>query len=559
MKRFLIITLSTLIFSALMAQKEATTKPQSFNIQKEIKPPFLEIVEGSVVFEDASGNNMIDADENCTIKMLVKNSGKGDGMGLSYSISAKGATQGITFKNSQSINSIKIGESQMIVIPITTNMNTVDGSVEFTIKINEPNGFGTDEIHLNLRTRAFIAPMIKIVDYTVTSTSPSGLLEKKRPFNLQILLQNTDYGIGENVKVNVSFPTGVMLLSANENYAMNTLSSGKKTEIVYEFVVSDIFIGEKIPIDFKISEKYGKYAENKTINLQLRQQLAAGMIKIDPKEEAREAIQLGSLTSDVDHNIPLNTVKHPNRYAIIIGNEDYSSFQSGLNSESNVPYAVADAISFQTYCLSVLGVKNENVFLLTNATSAQMTREIDRVLKIISKNPADAELLFFYAGHGYPDSENEPFIIPVDVTARSLKNGIKLHELYTRFADLNMARVTVFLDACFSGGGRDAGLLAARAVRVTPVEGALKGNLVIFAATESDQMALPYREKQHGMFTYFLLKKLQETKGNVTYKDLNDYLRQNVSLYSLRINKAEQDPVVKFAIKLGNEWESFKF
>jgi uncharacterized caspase-like protein len=101
--------------------------------------------------------------------------------------------------------------------------------------------------------------------------------------------------------------------------------------------------------------------------------------------------------------------------------------------------------------------------------------------------------------------------------------------------------------------------LAARAVRVTPVEGRLKGNLVVFAATESDQMALPYREKQHGMFTYFLLKKLQETNGNVTYKDLSDYLRKNVSLYSLRVNNTEQDPMVKFATQLSEEWEEFKF
>jgi len=66
------------LFSLLTvtAQSEGTSKPQSFNIQKEIKPPFLEIVEGSIVFEDENGNNMIDAGENCKIKMSVKNSGK---------------------------------------------------------------------------------------------------------------------------------------------------------------------------------------------------------------------------------------------------------------------------------------------------------------------------------------------------------------------------------------------------------------------------------------------------------------------------------------------------
>ena len=559
MKKILLFLFIGFLITTAIAQTEASSKPKSFNIQKEIKPPFLEIVEGSIVFEDANHNNMIDADESCKIKLAVKNSGKGDGNGLTYSITAKGATQGVTFKNNQPVNSIKVGETQTITIPITANMNTVDGSVDFTIKINEPYGFGTDEIVLNLRTKAFEAPMIKIVDYTVTSTSPSGLLEKKRPFNLQVLLQNTNYGVGENVTVKIALPAGVTVLTSNESVQVGTLTSGKKTDIVYELIVSDNFTGENILIDFKISEKYGKYAENKTLKLQLKQQLAAGMIKFDAKEELREEISIGSLTSDVDNNIPVNPVKHPNRYAIVIGNEDYTSFQRGLNKEANVPFAVADATSFKNYCLNVLGVTQDNAFLLTNATTGQMTREIDRVLKIISKNSGDAELIFYYAGHGYPDKDNEPYIMPVDVTAQDLKNGIKLNDLYDRFSKLDIARVTLFLDACFSGGGRDAGLLAARAVRITPVEGTLDGNLVVFAATESDQRALPYPEKQHGMFTYFLLKKLQETNGNISYEELSNYLRKNVSLYSLRINNAEQDPIVKFSAKLNKEWGSFNF
>ena len=559
MKKILSLTLAFFIITGVAAQTQATSKPQSFNIQKEIKPPILKIIEGSVVFEDANGNNMIDADENCKIKMQVKNSGIGDGTGLTYVISANGATQGINHKNNQPVTSIKVGETKTIEIPITSNMNTVDGFVDFYIKIAEPNGFGTDEVHLNLKTKAFVSPLIKIVDHTVTSASSSGLLEKKQPIKLQILLQNTNYGLGENIKVSVGYPAGVVLFSGNDEHTIRSLSAGVQTEIVYDLIVSENFTGENIPINFTISEKYGKYAENKTINLQLKQRLAAQMITVNPIVETHDPIQVGSLRSDVDIDIPENPNKHPNRYAIIIGNEEYTKYQSGLNSESNVPFAVADATSFREYCSKVLGVKDDNLFLLTNATAAQMKREIERVSKIISKNPAGAELIFYYAGHGYPDDNQEPYIIPVDVTARSLRNGIKLNDLYADFAELNIDRVTLFLDACFSGGGRDAGLLAARAVRVTPVEGQLKGNIVVFAATESDQMALPYREKQHGMFTYFLLKKLQETKGNVTYKDLSDYLRTNVSVASLRINNTEQDPIVKFANQLKDEWETYKF
>ena len=43
------------------------------------------------------------------------------------------------------------------------------------------------------------------------------------------------------------------------------------------------------------------------------------------------------------------------------------------------------------------------MFFLTNATAGQMSQEIERVSKIVSKIGEDAELIVYYAGHGYPD------------------------------------------------------------------------------------------------------------------------------------------------------------
>jgi len=63
---------------------------------------------------------------------------------------------------------------------------------------------------------------------------------------------------------------------------------------------------------------------------------------------------------------------------------------------------------------------------------------------------------------------------------------------------------------------RNQGLISARGVKIKPKENALNGNFVVFAATNEDQTAMSYKEKGHGVFTYFLLKKLQATKGNVS-------------------------------------------
>jgi hypothetical protein len=51
-------------------------------------------------------------------------------------------------------------------------------------------------------------------------------------------------------------------------------------------------------------------------------------------------------------------------------------------------------------------------------------------------------------------------------------------------------------------------------------------------------------EKQHGIFTYFLLKRLQETKGKVTIDELANFIIQNVSIESVRTNSKKQTPQV---------------
>ena len=76
----------------------------------------------------------------------------------------------------------------------------------------------------------------------------------------------------------------------------------------------------------------------------------------------------------MDKNIPKNN-KVNNRFALIIGNEDYKSFQRTLTLEQNVDYAKNDAIIFKEYCLRTLGVKEENMHFLLNATAGQMSQK----------------------------------------------------------------------------------------------------------------------------------------------------------------------------------------
>jgi uncharacterized caspase-like protein len=124
---------------------------------------------------------------------------------------------------------------------------------------------------------------------------------------------------------------------------------------------------------------------------------------------------------------------------------------------------------------------------------------------------------------------------------------------------LNARAVYVFLDACFSGAKRDGGMLAsARGVALKSKKEDPQGNMVIFSAASDDETAFPYQEKGHGLFTYYLLKKLQESKGNVTLSELGNYVTTQVKQQSVVVNRKTQTPTVTPSASLADTWRNLK-
>ena len=74
----------------------------------------------------------------------------------------------------------------------------------------------------------------------------------------------------------------------------------------------------------------------------------------------------------------------------------------------------------------------------------------------------------------------------------------------------------------------------------------------------SDETAFPYSAKGHGLFTYYLLKKLQETKGDVSLGELESYISENVKQQSVVINRKVQTPTATPSTSLAAGWKELK-
>ena len=257
--------------------------------------------------------------------------------------------------------------------------------------------------------------------------------------------------------------------------------------------------------------------------------------------------------SAVDINIPTTKQIDRNTFAVIIGNENYKNV-------SDVQFAANDARIFGYYVEKTLGVPREQIKLIENATFNDIRLAIKWLSQAMNVCEGKGKAILYYAGHGIPnESNNSSYLLPVDGIGNDPASAYSLSELYDKLSKMQAQSITVFLDACFSGNNRGNGMLvAARGVAIKAKQSVPKGNMVVFSAAQGDETAYPYQDMQHGLFTYFLLKKLQETEGNVTFGELGDYLKSEVKRQSFLKNNKVQTPMISVALPLQNRWKNLK-
>lgn len=276
-------------------------------------------------------------------------------------------------------------------------------------------------------------------------------------------------------------------------------------------------------------------------------------INFDDTEASQQGSAVAVIDNSVDVDIPRNIADNNSTYALIIGNENYSRVE-------NVAFAKNDAQVFAKYCTTTLGLPDKNVNVVINATYGNIMSAISWLKDIAKAYHGDVKIIFYYAGHGIPDeATRSAYLLPVDADgSQTDKVCLALSELYSELNSMQARQVLVFMDACFSGARRGTGMLAsARGVALRVNAERPQGNMVVFSAATGDQSAYPYDEKQHGMFTYFLLKKLQDNRGNVTLGELADYITENVTQQSV-VNKKngrkQQTPTVVPADAVAGNW-----
>ena len=527
-------------------------------------PPILDI--SNIEFS----TNQLDAGEVAKLSITVKNTGPGEARDVVLFLST--SIIGLDFPSKTCYPTILAnGGEETIVVEIKGNLDLPTTQASIKIEIEEPNfNVIIQGKQLTFQTREFRKPELILAQYAIIesqSNNPNKRIDINEIIDLKFAIQNTGPGKAENITIEVqNNQEGVMLLGVENKKQLtkqtptfSEILSGKYESITYRYFVNSDFGERNLEFEIGVKEKMGKYGLQESISFKINTKLQeSGYIRLveNTDNNVNQTVKIQNIPDfipDVDHPIPISDVNNDKTFALIISNENYIK-------EENVDFAYNDGNIFKQYCEKTLGIPQTNIRFSPNATYGTMRSDLNWISNVIKAFNGKAKVIFYYSGHGMPDEESKTaYLLPIDGTSSDFEVAISLKEVYSKLTEHPVENVTVFLDACFSGCSRNNIMLAhARSVAIKPKSEVLSGNIVVFSASTGTQTAFPFKEKQHGMFSYFLFKKLQETSGAITYKELAAYISEKVMQQSSVVNEKIQEPQVLFSPDVERVWEKWR-
>ena len=241
--------------------------------------------------------------------------------------------------------------------------------------------------------------------------------------------------------------------------------------------------------------------------------------------------------------------KQGKRWALLIGIDQYDS-----EAISPLRYCVADVSAFNELLIDpATGAFDPNqVYLMTNKDKGTdrptNTNVIFRLEKMVELVKPEDTFLFYFAGHGMT-RDGKPFLLSVNSDARTLStlkiSAIPLEEVKQVLSSIKAHQTLFILDACrndpSSGRGDEDNPLTetfARNFQVIPgleTSGLPAVTATLYACSVGER-AYEWPEKQHGVFSYYLLEgfngKAASPDGEITVTSLAKYTQQQVSQWA---------------------------
>jgi hypothetical protein len=257
------------------------------------------------------------------------------------------------------------------------------------------------------------------------------------------------------------------------------------------------------------------------------------------------ALEKPNIKSDIDELPAIKVKPNKNAYAIVIGIENYRQ------KLPKADFAAQDARLVADYLTKAMGYPEENVITLLNdhASNVDLAKYFEKWLP--NNVEIGSTVFVYFSGHGAPDPKSgNAYLVPYDGDPSFIdQTGYSLRRMYDALGKLPAKEIIIALDSCFSGaGGRSVLAEGARPLVMNLQKSVvLSKNMTVMAAASGDQISSTYKDKGHGLFTYFMLKGIKnedvvKKDGSIKMDDLFDYLKPQVERIARKQYNNEQTP-----------------
>jgi tetratricopeptide (TPR) repeat protein len=211
----------------------------------------------------------------------------------------------------------------------------------------------------------------------------------------------------------------------------------------------------------------------------------------------------------------------------------------------------------------------DNCILIGNVESPRLKKAIYNFFTNQDNNPDDT-LVFYYSGHGVPDKWGAAFLAPSDIDSdHPFLTGFSFADLTNSMLECNSLSVVTILDCCYSGSlelskgldsksGEEAATRIANKIVEEKTDKLKQGvGRCLLASSQGYEEAYDRMEKDHSIFTYYLLEALKghknavDNEGNVTYDSVGRFISREIGNLP-RERRPNQTPIRKGQVSGGD-------
>jgi hypothetical protein len=314
-------------------------------------------------------------------------------------------------------NRIKMVEFGVEVMEITYGLDLKPGNIQFKdISFDNPKEQAKSEL-VSSTTRLNIGhELTRMIDTKppkVSFTKPMLQKEKAAYVSSEAII----------VQGKVTDDNGVFELTINGMDANLQDNGDFKTDVYLVEGRNNVFVRAVDKFNNVTEEAYAVVYRNPN----KKDQRVTGINKNDPSVLDERAVKDGKY------------------YALLIGVSEYPDPQI-----MNLDQPAIDAEKLYNTLTSHYTFEKENVTLLKSPTREEIIAELDRLNRVITE---DDNLLVFYAGHGYWDSQDEVgYWLPSDSKKANTANWMRNTTIRDYLRTVKTKHTILIADACFSGG-----------------------------------------------------------------------------------------------------------